>query len=197
MTHRFINADACYDTGTGVLGYNTYVYCLNNPIQRIDWDGKCSKFLGFLWKVDCKQTNCKDSKNYIKPVQGPTYQYNNGRGQVTFYDNENDAKNAYANAKNNEIIVYDARTNDDPNMRVYGSYRITSGSKQQEICEIMIEYNESYPVSPAWNRTVDSMISEWNYHNAAYYFYYKRERTRDCDFNNGDEDNGLWDFARR
>ena len=34
ITTRFINADGLISTGTGVLGYNMFVYCNNNPILK-------------------------------------------------------------------------------------------------------------------------------------------------------------------
>ena len=36
---RFINADSFASTGQGVLGYNMFAYCLNNPISMVDDDG--------------------------------------------------------------------------------------------------------------------------------------------------------------
>ena len=36
---RFINADAYASTGQGVLGYNMFAYCGNNPVMRIDLTG--------------------------------------------------------------------------------------------------------------------------------------------------------------
>lgn len=39
VTHRFINADSLLSTGTGVLGYNMFSYCNNNPIMYIDKTG--------------------------------------------------------------------------------------------------------------------------------------------------------------
>ena len=36
---RFINADAFMSTGMGLLGYNMFAYCLNNPVNFIDPDG--------------------------------------------------------------------------------------------------------------------------------------------------------------
>ena len=50
---RFISADVFLSTGQGVLGYNTYAYCLNNPVNRIDGNGFDSKYidLGAGWSV--------------------------------------------------------------------------------------------------------------------------------------------------
>ena len=33
---RFINADALISTGQGILGYNMFAYCGNNPVMRLD-----------------------------------------------------------------------------------------------------------------------------------------------------------------
>ena len=40
VTHRFINADSYASTGQGILGYNMFAYCLNNPVMYADHDGK-------------------------------------------------------------------------------------------------------------------------------------------------------------
>ena len=37
---RFINADALVATGDGLLGNNMFAYCLNNPINLVDNNGK-------------------------------------------------------------------------------------------------------------------------------------------------------------
>ena len=39
---RFINADEYSDTDDGLLGFNMFAYCLNNPINRYDPDGTWS-----------------------------------------------------------------------------------------------------------------------------------------------------------
>lgn len=40
--YRFMNADVYEDTGTGVVGTNMFAYCDNNPISKVDYDGKIS-----------------------------------------------------------------------------------------------------------------------------------------------------------
>jgi len=45
---RFINADGYASTGQGVLGYNMYVYCSNNPVNRMDPNGYWPSFIGAL-----------------------------------------------------------------------------------------------------------------------------------------------------
>ena len=39
---RFVNADSYVSTGQGLLGYNMYAYCLNNPMNRVDYYGHWS-----------------------------------------------------------------------------------------------------------------------------------------------------------
>ena len=37
---RFINADSYASTGQSYLGYNTFAYCGNDPVNRTDADGE-------------------------------------------------------------------------------------------------------------------------------------------------------------
>ena len=39
---RFLNADAFATTGQGTLGNNMFVYCLNNPVNMVDFSGNSS-----------------------------------------------------------------------------------------------------------------------------------------------------------
>ena len=41
-TCRFISADVLLSTGQGVLGHNSFAYCLNNPLNRSDSEGNWS-----------------------------------------------------------------------------------------------------------------------------------------------------------
>ncbi len=36
---RFLNSDSISDSGAGVLGYNTFIYCANNPVNATDPSG--------------------------------------------------------------------------------------------------------------------------------------------------------------
>ena len=53
---RFLNADALVATGQGALGNNMFVYCLNNPVCRMDRGGTCS---GILEHEDFGQASAK------------------------------------------------------------------------------------------------------------------------------------------
>ena len=173
-----------------------YAYCLNNPINMNDPDGRCSRFLGFLWKIDCKQASCADSKNYIKPkAVDPIGSYGNGRGYV--YVVTEDQLDIMEGKEKNAVVIVDKRASSDPNMQIQHSYQISRTKHQKEIAQLMCDYNTSNPVSPEWSRSVNSLVEEWKIHNIAYGLGYKRERTGDCDFNNADEGKGIWDFVGR
>ena len=36
---RFINVDSRLNNSLGFLGYNLFTYCLNNPVNKVDWEG--------------------------------------------------------------------------------------------------------------------------------------------------------------
>ena len=194
---RFVNADGAYDTNQGVLGDNMYAYCLNNPVNMHDPDGRCSRFLGFLWEIDCKQASCPDSENYVEPKAIlPVGTYKKGEGLV-YIVTEDMLNDIMKDKEPNVVVILDNRTATDPNMQIQNSYEITNRQQQKEILQLMLDYNNLNPVEPGWNRTLDSMMVEWQLHNLAYDMRYKRGRTKDCDFNNADEGKGIWDFARR
>ena len=44
---RFISSDVLLSTGQGVLGHNAYAYCLNDPVNMIDYSGPLNE-VGFL-----------------------------------------------------------------------------------------------------------------------------------------------------
>ena len=71
---------------------------------------------------------------------------------------------------------------------------ITKTKQQKEISQLMLDYNATNSVTPAWSRTLDSLVKEWQIHNNIYNLGLYRENTADCDFNNGDEGKGYWDF---
>ena len=67
---RFLNADGYVSTGTGILGYNMFAYCLNNPVNGYDPCGTCFHRWDF-WN-DCDSCGgrtlgdkCNDFLNWV------------------------------------------------------------------------------------------------------------------------------------
>lgn len=158
-----------------------------------DLDGRCSRFLGFLWKVDCKQASCPSSKNYVKPKAiAPIGTYNKGQGYV--YVVTEDLLDIMGDREKNVVVIVDKRASSDPNMQILDSYRITKAKQKKEIAQLMLDYNAANPVTPAWDRSLKSLIKEWEIHNNVYKTGLFSANTKDCDFNNNDEGKGYWDF---
>ena len=57
---RFLNADVLINTGTGLLGYNIYTYCDNNPVMKTDPNGTFPQWI--------KNTVKWTTENLAKPV---------------------------------------------------------------------------------------------------------------------------------
>ena len=184
-----------------------FAYCNNNPVVMYDPDGRCSKFLGFLWRIDCKSTTCPTSKYYIKPsppVNSVGAYYDSNDNVIGYiYIVQEDQLNEMNNAKEkNDIVVVDKRTEEEPAMQVRDSYKINNTAYQEQICQALFDYNTNNPVAPAWYRTVDSMLIEWRAHNAGYALHpvvglFKenaKERLSHVDFDNKAEGLSYWDF---
>ena len=62
QTGRFINADVLTSTGQGMLGYNMFAYCLNNPVCRKEVWGATS--------VDCFNPEDVDPTDDDKDIAG-------------------------------------------------------------------------------------------------------------------------------
>ena len=72
QTGRFINADVYVSTGNGILGYNMFLYCLNNVIMRIDSNGNVSvkKIFQAVWSGVSKFYGIKSEENGVNnPVE--------------------------------------------------------------------------------------------------------------------------------
>lgn len=89
---------------------------------------------------------------------------------------------------NSSLYVYikDGRTNIfDPDFRVMDSYKILDYAQINEIISVLEHYEEEFP--SRWNRSTNSLRSEWICHNILYYLNLFRSRTKDVDLNNFDE----------
>ena len=199
---RFLNADACYDNGKGILRHNMFAYCGNNPVMRADPDGGSWVLIGLITAGMFLLSGCSSDSEPVpkpeppKPSVEPYSSYGGGIGNV-YIVTEDKVAEVERNRSDTDVIIVDYRTNDDPNMQIKQSYKIGKKKYQKEIAQIMIDYNSENPVDPAWDRSVNSLVDEWRFHNFAYLIGYKRERTADTDFNNNDEGKGFWDFVGR
>ena len=97
---RFLNADGYVSTGTGLLGYNMFAYCNNNPVMFIDPSGDllwvaALLLVGVLFLPSCQPVE------YVDDVVEDTNDPNSLKGtpldpgpKTTGYDSYEDAINA-------------------------------------------------------------------------------------------------------
>ena len=171
-----------------------FAYCDNNPVMRIDPNGESAR--GIVWKLALLGfvLGVVAALSYVQPNIQPYASYGEGRGDV-YIVTEDKVEEVEKIKDDKDVVIVDYRNDPDPNMQVKESFKIKKKKYRTEIAQIMLDYNAENPVDPAWNRTVDSIVKEWKFHNVAHFWGYQRERTADTDFNNADEGKGLWDFA--
>lgn len=93
----------------------------------------------------------------------------------------------YVRANNdNTIFVIDSRYDKDPDMVICNSYKVSDLKTMKEVLTILKEYEHNNPSK--WDRSIESMMTEWIMHNIGYSLGYKRGSTVDTDLNNSDEE---------
>ena len=179
---RFINADGLVQTGQGILDKNMFAYCLNNPVNYVDPNGDCpyngtaADFHRLEYGLPSLDCTC----GYSEPSQ---VIYSNGQ-VIHIYKSEDDANNVYPLTKSNTVRVVDYRSNRDSNIKILDSYKFDSPKIQNIILTALVDYNVQNPSTPSWNRTIDSMLLEWDIHNVAYNFGISPASTAHVDLNN-------------
>lgn len=95
----------------------------------------------------------------------------------------------------NDFLAADYRENRDPEFVVYDSYRADNEGLIRCLCEILLEHEEKYPTE--WERSLKSMVSEWEIHNMAYAMEYRVDSAKDVNLNNKDEDTDWFERAAK
>ena len=135
-------------------------------------------------KLKKKQNNVTYNSNYQINEDNQFATYNNYN--IYIYNEEHINKMNDDNDPNN-IYIIDHRYEENPNIRIYNSYRIHDRNEMFEILKILLEYENRYPTN--WNRTIDTMENEWIAHNIGYLLGIETIRTKEVDFDNDDEEN--------
>lgn len=85
----------------------------------------------------------------------------------------------------NDYVVIDNTHFKDACLQVRNSYRADNYYLRSCIIDVLLQYDNEK--NTPWQRTKESMESEWYVHNLSYAAQYKTERAKHVDFNNADE----------
>lgn len=85
----------------------------------------------------------------------------------------------------NDYFAVDRRTAADPEFVVIDSYRADNEAIIRCLCQLLLKHEADHPTD--WDRTLESMVSEWTIHNLAYNMDYRTDRSQHVNLNNADE----------
>lgn len=200
---RFINSDTFLGKGYKLGDHSLYSYCVNDPIVRTD-------YFGMYYSVG---TSLDDERGYDHryALQWQKRVINKRRNQHLFAGRYSKGDvyiitrpEQLFDALPGDVFVADLRDQEDSNMRIQNSYLITDWEDRVRIIDILLDYDKNNDPG-RWNRTKESLRTEWRAHNDFYYGWYYApgvdlvrpdvgERTRHVDFNNADEPLEYWDY---
>ena len=196
---RFINADAFASTGQGILGANMFAYCENRVNSRIDRQGTDP-----IDMIDVDNDGVTDCFVYeYSCCYQVDYDSNTGyatleviSGRLFFYVNDIYYQSACNGAgipddfvEGRDFLIGDYTDGENPNIQIHNSSMCTSRYQMTAIVEVLLEYGKNY--APKWNRTQDSLVTEWVEHNRYAPF---SDSAKHVDFDNNEEGKGTWDY---
>ena len=126
-----------------------------------------------------KQVNYNEEYVYSSTI--PYASYSNGNVYIASEELINKM-----NKDDNDIYIIDTRHSKNSDMAICDSYKITSNKEMEEIIDIMLNYEETYPSN--WNRTMESMKNEWDIHNICYFLGINKVSSEKVDFDNNDQE---------
>ena len=107
---RFINAYSYVSTGQGLIGYNMFAYCGNNPVNRVDPNGE--GWIGVIVLVvvlaltltSCSQQTTEDQIDQAKAAADNAKMEKSANGSIDTYIDLSDELNHFDNAAYDEYI---------------------------------------------------------------------------------------------
>ena len=168
VTHRFINADGLVSTGTGVLGYNMFAYCENNPVILSDENGHFgiinSIFCAVATIVTAVVTTVITVQTVVNRIKyGPiTQQINNASKKynsntINFTVDKDGTSQSKLNVK---FIPSQGQ------IEVKDSYKISNAYEKMAVINEIV--NSEFYDPNVYSNSKSSMMKEWSGHNFVY-----------------------------
>ena len=181
-----------------------FAYCRNNPVRFLDNDG-----LEPVETIDIDGDGRADCYIYeysfdditpIGVVSGTIHVKGSGRIYIYNFLDMGDTKRYIEDVNNRpegfrvgyDFVVGDYTASKDADIQVRDSYKCGCIPQMKAITDTLLEYGEQY--APNWNRTQDSLITEWWIHNGYALF---SSTAKHVDFNNKEEGKGSWYFFKK
>jgi len=163
-TCRFISADGYVSTGQGLLGYNMFAYCNNNPVMYVDPNGDIGFLAGaFLVGVLLTVLMIPASSDLSEEFENAAREkYNEETINIV------DSHDKVVEGKVNVIVKTTGYNEENPNIIIMESHRIRDEYEMEAIIDYIMSH-EMYD-SSIFKRSKNSYIYEWVAHNFAYDF---------------------------
>ncbi len=138
-------------------------------------------YLVLLFIPKSEKPQYRINNNYDKESSIPYASYSN----EDVYISDTITINELCDEYSNDVFIIDDRDIINPNIEICYSHSIDSLKEKKEIISILQEYEKEFPSN--WNRTYDSMITEWIIHNICYKCGIKINSSISVDLDNNDE----------
>ena len=149
---RFLNADGYVSTGTGMLGYNMFAYCNNNPVMLADSTGDFPFLILVVAVAAIALPSCAVKKAYDSATTAKTL--------LEMYEDLEDAKKAKQVVANE---VYNKSVNPDYNIDVSNIYESDVDTYVQQITSAASLLDSTYGtgVFPTYEKMRKKNISSY------------------------------------
>ena len=145
-----------------------------------------------LWLMGNLSYDRKPEPHY-EIVNNGTHFADYSKGRI--FIGKQDELDSLENLNEGDILILDARDEEDPDMKVMDSYKIIEPVCQEEVILVMLDYEKLDPSN--WSRTEKSMLGEFCDHITAYYLGYETDSAKHVDFNNSDEGKRGFQLVKR
>ena len=167
---RFLNADGYVSTGTGMLGYNMFAYCNNNPIMFTDPTGDFPWLvIGIIVAVVAAVVAIPTTVNHI--VNAVNYSKIDDELQDSYTEEEGIEEIEKTLSEYDGCKVY----LNESGIKIENSYKVNSRYDRQKVSEILNRMGIT-------DREYDNMSAEWLGHNVTYWVVpFTRDSTKSVD----------------